>query len=109
MGEVPEDKRKASVISVFKKGKKEEPENYKPVSLTSIPGNTMEQLILHVISKEVEEKEVIRSSQYGFTKEKLSLTNLIALYDVMTSWEDEGTAMDVVYLDFMQGFGHCLP
>jgi len=38
-GEVPEDWRKATVTPVFKKGKKEDPGNYRPVNLTSIPGN----------------------------------------------------------------------
>ncbi|GAB0209939.1 mitochondrial enolase superfamily member 1 [Grus japonensis] len=37
-GEVPEDGRKANVTLVFEKGKKEDPGNYRPVSLTSIPG-----------------------------------------------------------------------
>jgi len=67
-GEVLEDWRKANVTPVFKEGKKEDPGNYKPVSLTSIPGKMMEQLILEVIIKQVEEKKVIRSSQHGFTK-----------------------------------------
>jgi len=83
-GEVPEDWRKASVTPVFKKGKKEDPGNYRPVSLTSIPGKVMEQLILEVIMKQVEEKKVIRSSQHGFTKGKACLANLIAFYDDMT-------------------------
>ena len=43
----------------------------------------MEQLILEVINKQVEEKKVI-SSQYGFTKGKSCLTNLIAFYHGMT-------------------------
>jgi len=99
-GEVPEDGRKANVTPVFKKGKKEDLGNYRPVSLTSIPGKMMEQLILDVIMKQVEEKEDIRSSQHGFTKGKSCLTNLIAFYNGMTGWVDEGRAMDVVYLDF---------
>jgi len=103
-GEVPEDWRKANVTSVFKKGKKEDPGNHRLVNLTSIPGKVMEQLSLDVISKQAEEKKVIRSSQQGFTKGKSCLTNLIAFYDDMTGGVDEGRAVDVVYLDFSKAF-----
>ncbi|KFV84302.1 RNA-directed DNA polymerase from mobile element jockey, partial [Struthio camelus australis] len=58
-GEVPEDWKKASVTPVFKKGKKEEPGNSRPVSLTSMPGKVMEQLLLEVITKHLEDKQVI--------------------------------------------------
>jgi len=85
-------------------GKKEDPGNYMPASLTSIPGKMMEQLILDVIIKEEEEKKVIRSSQHGFTKEKSCLTNLTAFYDGMTGGVDEGRAVDVVYLDLSKAF-----
>jgi len=103
-GEVPKDWRKASVTPIFKKGKEEDPGNYRLVSLTAITGKVMEQLILEVIIKQVEEKKVIRSSQRGFTKGKSCLTNLITFYDGMTGWVDEGRAVDVVYLDFSKAF-----
>jgi len=80
---VPENWWTANVTPAFKKGKEEDPGNYRPVSLTSIPGKMMEQLILDVISKQVEKKQVI-SSQHGLTKGKSCLTNLIAFYDGMT-------------------------
>ncbi|GAB0187731.1 mitochondrial enolase superfamily member 1 [Grus japonensis] len=63
----------------------------------------MEQLILEVIFKHVEEK-VIGSGQHGFTKEKSCLTNLIAFCDGMTGWIDEGRAVDVVSLHFSKAF-----
>jgi len=64
----------------------------------------MEQITLEVIIKQIEEKKVIKSSQQGFAKGKSCLTNLIAFYDGMTGCVDEGTAVDVVYLDFSKAF-----
>jgi len=103
-GEVPEEWRKAYVTPIFKKGKKEDPGNCRPVNLTSIPGKMMVRLILKVIIKQVEEKKLIRSSQYRFTKGKSCLTKLIAFCDDMTGWVDEGRVVDVIYLEFSKAF-----
>ncbi|KFQ61527.1 hypothetical protein N334_12886, partial [Pelecanus crispus] len=40
-GEVPADWKKGNVASIFKKGRKD-PGNYRPVSLTSVPGEIVE-------------------------------------------------------------------
>ena len=49
MGEVPEDWRLASVTPIYKKGCREDPGNYRPVSLTSVLGKIMEQIVLREI------------------------------------------------------------
>ncbi|KAK4810486.1 hypothetical protein QYF61_004266 [Mycteria americana] len=103
LGEVPKDWRKAKVTPIFKKGK-EDPGNYRPVSLTSIPWKVMEQLMLETISRHRKDKAAIRSSQRGFTKWKSCLTNLITFCDEMTGLVDEGRAVDIAYLDFRKAF-----
>jgi len=101
--------RIASIIPLFKKGKKEDSGNYRLFSLTSITEKVVEQLVLHAVSKQMEDKKVIRSSQHGLSKGKSSLTNVIAFHHVMTNWVNKGRAGNVVYPDFEQDFSHCLP
>ncbi|CAM5083381.1 unnamed protein product [Natator depressus] len=103
-GEVPDDWKKANVVPIFKKGKKEDPGNYRPVSLTSVPGKIMEQVLKESILKHLEERKVIRNSQHGFTKGKSCRTNLIAFYDEITGSVDEGKAVDMLFLDFSKAF-----
>ncbi|CAM5166679.1 unnamed protein product [Natator depressus] len=104
LGEVPDDWKKANVVPIFKKGKKEDPGNYRPVSLTSVPGKIMEQVLKESTLKHLEERKMIRNSQHGFTKGKSCLTNLIAFYDKITGSVDEGKAVDVLFLDFSKAF-----
>ncbi|KAK4827896.1 hypothetical protein QYF61_022319 [Mycteria americana] len=103
-GEVPADWRLANVTPIFKKGRKEDPGNYRPVSLTSVPGKLMEQIILSAITRHVENNQGIKPSQHGFRKGRSCLTNLISFYDKVTCLVDEGKAVDVVYLDFSKAF-----
>ncbi|CAM4576771.1 unnamed protein product, partial [Caretta caretta] len=103
-GELLDDWKKANVVPIFKKGKEEDPGNYRTVSLTSVSGKIMEHVLQETILKHLEERKVTRNSQHGFTKGKSCLTNLIAFYDEITGSADKGKAVDVLFLDFSTAF-----
>ncbi|PKU30465.1 rna-directed dna polymerase from mobile element hypothetical protein [Limosa lapponica baueri] len=80
-GEVPADWKLANVIPIYKKSVREDPGNYRPISLTSVPGKVIEKIILGASERHLKDNAIIRHSQYGFTKGKSSLTNLISFYN----------------------------
>ncbi|KAK4805322.1 hypothetical protein QYF61_018185 [Mycteria americana] len=102
--EVPVDWRLANVMPIYKKGQKEDPGNYRPVSLTSVTGKVMEQIILSAITWHIQDNQVTRPSEHGFMKGRSCFTNLISFYDKVTCLVDEGKAVDVVYLGFSKAF-----
>lgn len=55
-GEVPENWRRTNAMLTFKKGRKENLGSYRPISLSSIVGKVLEQLILEIISRHERQK-----------------------------------------------------
>ncbi|KAK4818042.1 hypothetical protein QYF61_004569 [Mycteria americana] len=99
-GEVPDNWRLASVTPIYKKDRKKDLGNYRPVSLTLVLGKIMERFIL---LEHVQANQGIRPRQHGFMKGRSCLINLI-FYDQVTCLVDEGKAVDVTYLDFSKAF-----
>ena len=103
-GVVPSDWRTANVTPIFKKGSRGDPGNYRPVSLTSVPGKIMERIIKEEIVGHLERNRLLKSSQHGFTQGRSCTTNLLEFLEKATTILDNGESMDAIYLDFSKAF-----
>jgi hypothetical protein len=57
-GDPPKDWRDSNISSIFKKGDKHLPENYRPVSLTSVPCKLLEHIICRHLMKHLETNRI---------------------------------------------------
>ena len=48
--------------------------------------------------------KLINPSQHEFLKANSCLTNLLCLFEEITKWVDDGSPVDVIYLDFQKAF-----
>ena len=84
---------------LFKKGNRKNAGNYRPVSLTSIICNCMEQCVKDHIVNHMIRNKLFSTQQFGFIKGRSAVLQLL---NVIDSWI-EGN-LYVVYLDFMKAF-----
>ena len=103
-GKVPDDWRSANITSLFKKGRRCDSQNYRPISLTSIVCKILESLIKDEVVRHLDRFKLIKDTQHGFTKGRSCLTNLLDFFEEVTSILDSGQPVDVIYLDFAKAF-----
>ena len=94
------DWKQANVTPIFKKGSRYDPNNYRPVSLTSQVCKILESFVSVSITNFLMQNKLITPYQHGFTKGKSCLTNLLTALNDWTSSLDNGFGTDVIYLDF---------
>ena len=87
---VPSDWTDANICALHKKGARTDPNNYRPVSLTSHVIKIFERLILHHILGYCRKHNIISCNQHGFQAGKSCLTNLLhCMNDWTTSYDKQ--------------------
>ena len=87
---------------LFKKGSRKKPENYRPVSLTSVVCKLLETLIRDHMVEFLAKLKLINTSQHGFLKARSCLTNLLCFLE--EKLVDDVSPVDVVYLNVPKAF-----
>ena len=101
---VPIDWKKATVVPIFKKGRKDLPQNYRPVSLTCIICKVMEKLIRDEIMSFLLRNNVLSDRQFGFVPGRSCTLRLLVCIEEWSKQLDEGNNVDIIYTDFSKAF-----
>ena len=103
-GVLPDTWKTALVVPIHKKGNKQTPGNYRPISLTSIPCKIMESLIRDELMEFLTLTDQLSRHQHGFRPRRSCSSQLLEVLEDWCKIIEEGDAVDVVYLDFLKDF-----
>ena len=74
------------------------------MSLTSVICKVLETIIRDHMMDFLIKHKLLNPSQHWFLKAKSCLTNWLCFFKEITKWVDEGSPVDVIYLDFQKAF-----
>ena len=103
-GMVPSDWKKAQVCPLFKKSSKQDPANYRPISLTFILCKTMEHIIASSLTKHFNQNDILYDLQHGIRERRSCETQLLQLINDLARNMTEGKQTDLILLDFSKAF-----
>ena len=92
------------MTALFKSGDRQLPENYGPISLTSVVCKLMERIIRNEIVSHMESNNLFVEVQHGFIAGRSCTTQLLEFMEEITETLDRGDNVDVIYLDFAKAF-----
>ena len=103
-GELPSDWLSANISAAFKKGNRHLPENYRPISLTSIPCKILEHIICSHLHKHFDNHKILTNLNHGFRSGFSCETQLLTTADDLLQSFDRNRQVDVAILDFSKAF-----
>ena len=103
-GAIPLIWTSANVVPLFKKGNKEDPANYRPISLTCILCKVLEHIVASNLSDHFDKHNILYDLQHGFRQRRSCETQLIQLVDELSTNMTKGLQTDLVLLDFSKAF-----
>ena len=81
---VSQEWKRANITPLFKKGSRSDTGNYRPVSLTSYLGKTLEAIMKYKIMHHLTTNFLINENQHGFRPKKSCLTNMFEFLQYVT-------------------------
>lgn len=99
----------AKVIPIFKKGEKEDANNYRPISITSSFSKIYEKVFLNRLQYHFDRNNIISPEQHGFQKGKSTVTALFDFAQQVYNSIGAREKLNVILYDFSNAFGTLYP
>jgi Reverse transcriptase (RNA-dependent DNA polymerase) len=103
---VPASWKEANVTPVYKSGDRDDINNYRPISITSLVGKILEKIVVFNILEHLRTNNLINKNQHGFLPKRSCITMLVHILDewVYNLAKKGAKQIDVLNLDWSKAF-----
>ena len=103
-GTMPDICKIAMVTPIYKTGDKEDPGNYRPISILPIIGKTIEYFVNQQLKDYIENNGILSPQQYGFRKNYSTTYLLLDLFDKIYMAKSKLLKPGIIFLDIKKAF-----
>ncbi len=102
--QISDDWRHAIATPVANTPRTADPKRFRPMSLTSVVCKALEAILKDKMPAILSHFSLLTSRQHGFLPIRSALTKLLMAEELVTYWLDEGSPVDMIYLDISKDF-----
>ena len=102
-GEVPQQYKDASIVSLFKRGKRSLCDNYRGISLLCVAGKILARVIINRINTHMTDN-VCSESQCGFRKGRGTVDMIFSLRQIQEKSREHRTPLYMAFIDLTKAF-----
>ena len=106
-GIFPKLLKQATIIPIFKKGEKDNMNNYRPIALLPVMSKIFEKVINKRITKVLDERGYIDENQYGFRKKHSTEDAILKFVDQIEKELSDKKHVVSVFVDVTKAFDSC--
>ena len=103
-GIMPDICKIAMVTPIYKTGDKEDPGNYRPISILPILGKTIEFFVNQQLTNYIENNGILSQHQYGFRKNYSTTFLMLDLFDKIYMAKNNSLKPGIIFLDIKKAF-----
>ena len=89
---------------MFKKGRRADPSNYRPISLTSMACKLLEHVLSTHLRRHIDANNILGEANHGFRSRHSAETQLLVTTHDTLKHLDEGKQLDALSFDFSKAF-----
>lgn len=100
----PDDFKISKVIPLFKKGDRDEPDNYRPIAIIPVLSKIFEIILKNKLTSYLESKQLLSRVQYGFRKNRSTLSAIADFIELIVDGLDKRRTSTAVMCDLTKAF-----